>query len=107
MLLIDIFSLLGTISLLIAAFLITSKKVINPKIRILTFSFYLGACLFLTLMGLCMGGFAGLWIIIQQIVLVFINIRGIYYAVKEIKNKKLDAFSDWNSKEENKAWKKL
>ncbi len=81
----DVFSLLGTISIFLAAILVSSKKIIKPKIRIWAFSFYIGACIFLGTWGLLMNSFDGNVQVIQQIFLFFINLRGIYHAVKEIK----------------------
>lgn len=89
---IDIFSLLGTISIFLAAILISSKHAIKAKIRILAFSFYIGTCIFLGTMGVLMNSSAGDWMVIQQVFLFFINIRGIRNARKELKNPKRDPF---------------
>ncbi len=84
----DLFSLLGTISIFIAALLISSKKSVKPKIRIYTFIAYIGACIFLGTWGLLMNSTDGDWLVIQQVFLFFINCRGIYNAVKEIKDER-------------------
>ena len=88
----ELFSLLGTISIFLAAILISSKKAIKPKIRIWAFSFYICACIFLGTWGLLMNSFDGNVQAVQQIFLFFINLRGIYHARKELKNKKRDPF---------------
>ena len=85
--LIDVFSFLGTIAIIIAALTISSKKTINPKVRIYAFISYIGACVFLAIMGMLMNNPAGDWLIIQQVVLFFINLRGINNARKELKNR--------------------
>ena len=81
----QIFSLLGTISIFLAAFTITSKKAINPKVRIFAFSCYMAACLFLALFGMALIPIDW-FIVIQQVVLSGINIRGMYNAVKELRD---------------------
>jgi len=90
--LLEVFSFLGTISIFLAAILISSKKAIKPKIRIWAFSFYIGACIFLGTWGALMNNLAGDWLVIQQIFLFFINCRGIYHAWRELKNPKRDPF---------------
>ena len=88
-----LFSWLGTISIFLAAILISSKKSsINPKLRIWAFSFYIGACIFLGIWGLLMNTLDGLIQTIQQVFLFFINLRGIYHARKELKDRKRDPF---------------
>lgn len=81
-----LFSLLGTISIFIAAFTITSKKAIRPKVRIFAFIMYTFACIFLGTWGALMHSPDGDWMVIQQVFLTGINIKGIYHAVKEIRN---------------------
>ena len=85
--LIEIVDFFGFLFILIAAFTITSKYVINPKVRLFAFSCYLIACFFLATLGMLNG--LG-WFISQQIVLMGINIRGLYYARRELKNGKKD-----------------
>ena len=85
--LLDVFSFLGTISIFLAAILISSKKAIKPKIRIWAFSFYIGACIFLGTWGALMKSFDGNVQVIQQIFLFFINVRGINNARRELKNR--------------------
>ena len=79
---IDIVDWLGFVFILIAAFTITSKFVARPKVRIFAFSSYLLACLFLGILG-TLSGLPGL--VAQQIVLVGINISGLYRAIKDMK----------------------
>lgn len=91
--LLDVFSFLGTVSIFLAAILISSKKAIKPKIRIWAFIFYIGACIFLGTWGALMNSFDGNVQLVQQIFLFFINCRGIYHARKELKTqKKKDPF---------------
>lgn len=84
----QIFSFLGTIAIFLAAILISSKKAIRPKVRIWAFSFYICACIFLGTMGAVYPTGPDPSMIIQQVVLFFINCRGIYHAVKEIRCQK-------------------
>ena len=79
--------------ILIAAFLVSSKYVANPKVRVVVFTSYFIACFFLIAWGWMFGGKLFTWFTLQQTVLVFINIRGIYRAVKDLKHpKKRDPF---------------
>ena len=87
-----IFMFLGTVAIIIAAFTISSSKTINPKIRIWAFISYIGACIFLGIYGVLTLDLGGDWMIIQQVVLFFINCRGIYNARKELKTPKRDPF---------------
>lgn len=80
---IDIVDFLGFLFILIAAFTITSKYVIKPKVRLFAFSCYMVACFFLISWGLLTSGLT--WFIGQQIVLIGINTRGLCRAIKEIK----------------------
>jgi len=83
-----IFSFLGTIAIFIASILISSKKAIKPKVRIWAFSFYILTCIFLGTLGYLMikiDPAAGVWLIIQQVFLFFVNMRGIYHARKQLK----------------------
>ena len=80
-----IFGFLGTIAILIAAFTISSKKAINPKVRIFAFTSYIGACIFMGIMGALANNPDGYWLVIQQVVLFGINIRGIINARKQLK----------------------
>jgi len=77
--------------ILIAAFLVSSKYVANPKVRVFVFTSYFIACFFLIAVG-CLSTPILWWLISQNTVLVFINIRGIYRAVKDLKNQKRDPF---------------
>ena len=81
----DVFSFLGTIAIFIAAIAITSKKAVKPKVKIGAFISYIGACIFLGIMGVLMNNTAGDWLIIQQVFLFFVNIRGIINAIKQLK----------------------
>ncbi len=90
--LLEIVDFLGFIFILIAAFLISSKYVKNPKVRIITFISYFIACFFLITWGWMMSGNLFTWFTLQQTVLVFINLRGIYHAVKELGSGKRDPF---------------
>jgi len=83
--LLDVFSLLGTISIFLAAILISSEKAIKPNIRLWAFSFYIGACFFLGIWGLLMNTFDGNVQAIQQLFLFHINMRGIRNARKQLK----------------------
>ena len=85
---VEIVDFFGFFFILIAAFTISSKYVINPKVRLFAFSSYLVACFFLATLGFLVGT---PWFIAQQIVLTFINIRGIYYALKDIKASRLES----------------
>lgn len=93
--LLEIVDFLGFIFILIAAFLISSKYVANPKVRMVTFISYFIACFFLIAWGWMASGNLITWFTLQQTVLIFINIRGITNARKDIKkfegeNKVLD-----------------
>ena len=79
-------SLLATICILAAAFVISSKYAIKPKVRMFAFSSYTGACICFIGLGLTINDS---WLIIQQIVLLGLNVRGIYNAIKELKREKL------------------
>ena len=81
----DIFSFLGTICIFLAAILISSRHAIKPKVRLWAFSSYIGTCIFLGTMGVLMNSSAGDWMLIQQVFLFFINIRGIINARKQLK----------------------
>ncbi len=91
MLLSEVFSLLGTIAIFIAAILISSKRAIKPKVRIWAFTAYIWACIFLMIFGMVLNP-PDWFIVSQQIFLFFINIKGIRNARKELKNKKRDPF---------------
>ena len=86
----QIFSFLGTVAVFIAAILFSSKKSIKPKVKILGFISYIGTCIFLGLMGALIPAPIGpdWFMIIQQIFLFFINVRGI----KNARIKKKDPF---------------
>jgi len=84
----QIFSFLGTIAIFLAAFLISSKMAGKPKIRIYALIFYICACFFLGTMGAVYPTGPDPWMIIQQVVLFFINCRGIYIARKELRDSK-------------------
>ena len=64
-----------------AAFLISSKHAIKPKVRIWAFSFYIAVCICFASMGFLLGTWG---LVLNQTVLFFINIRGIYNAAKEL-----------------------
>jgi len=87
-----IFMFLGTVAIIIAAFTISSSKTINPKIRIWAFISYIGTCIFLGIYGVLTLDLGGDWMIIQQVVLFFINCRGIRNARRELRNPKRDPF---------------
>ena len=91
-LLLYVFSTLGSISIFIAALLISSKYAIKPKIRIWAFTFYIGACIFLGTWATLMNTFDGYVQLVQQIFLFFINVRGIRNARRELRNPKRDPF---------------
>ena len=80
-----VFDLLATIFILLAAFIISSKYVAKPKIRIACFSSYMLACVFFILYAITVSSF---WLFIQQLVLICINARGLYYAIKVLKGEK-------------------
>ena len=90
--LLEIVDFLGFIFILVAAFLISSKYVANPKVRMVTFISYFIACFFLIAWGWMASGNLITWFTLQQTVLIFINMRGIMNARKDIKNKKRDPF---------------
>ena len=71
-----------------AAFLISSKHAIKPKVRLWAFSFYIAVCICFGSMGIL----TGIWgLVVNQTVLFFINCRGIYNAVKELSGEKEDS----------------
>ena len=74
-------SMLSTLCILFAAFVISSKYAIKPKVRIVAFCSYLGACGAFIGLGLTINDW---WLIAQQVVLTGLNIRGIYNAIKEM-----------------------
>ena len=84
MLISGVFSLLGTIAVFIAAILISSKKAINPKVRIWAFTAYIWACIFLMIFGMVLNP-TDWFMVSQQIFLFFINLKGIKNARKDIK----------------------
>lgn len=90
--LLEIVDFLGFMFILIAAFLISSKYVTNPKVRVVVFTSYFIACFFLIAWGWMASSNLITWFTLQQTILLFINIRGIYLAMKEIKNQKRDPF---------------
>ena len=77
--------LLATIFIIAAAFVMTTKHIIKPKVRIVAFSMYSLACISFILFGLAVGS---VWLIIQQLILMGLNIRGFYIAIKELRKKK-------------------
>ncbi|KKL62995.1 hypothetical protein LCGC14_2179540, partial [marine sediment metagenome] len=83
--LLEIVDFLGFIFILVAAFLISSKYVTNPKVRMVAFTSYFIACFFLIAWGWMASGNLITWFTLQQTVLIFINIRGIMNAYKDIK----------------------
>ena len=81
---VDIVDFLGFLFILLAAFSISSNKAnISPKLRLFAFSSYLIACFFLIALGFMVGT---AWFIAQQIVLVGINIRGIYNSIRDVQD---------------------
>jgi len=82
---IAIVDFLGFLFILIAAFTISSKFVVNSKVRLFSFSCYLIACFFLITWGSLVRGW-DTWFSLQQIILIGINVRGIYYARRDLKN---------------------
>lgn len=76
---------LATAFIIIAAFCISSKESINPKVRITAFIFYLLGCTCLIILGSIVHT---LGLIVQQIILCGFNIRGLINGVKEWKNSK-------------------
>lgn len=79
-----ILDFLGFLFILLAAFTISSKFVVNPKARLFAFTCYSIACFFLiTWSGLANGWIT--WFTPQQIILMGINVRGIRRAIKELK----------------------
>jgi hypothetical protein len=69
---------------MLAAFTVSSKYVVNSKVRLLVFICYLIACFFLiTCAGLGDRGWIT-WFSLQQLILIFINIRGIRRSLKDI-----------------------
>jgi len=75
---VDIVDFFGFLFILIAAFTISSKYAGKAKVRLFVFSSYLIACFFLAALGVLVGT---KWFIAQQIILMFINVRGIYRAL--------------------------
>ena len=82
---IAIIDFLGFLFILIAAFTISSKFVVNPKSRLFAFTCYSIACFFLITWGSLVQGWYT-WFSLQQIILFFINIRGIINAMRDLKN---------------------
>ena len=85
----QIISFLSFVFIMLAAFTISSKYVVNPRVRLFAFSSYLVACFFLATMGIMN---VDAWFIAQQIILMGINVRGLYRAIKEIR------LNIWNEK---------
>lgn len=83
---ITIVDFLGFLFILIAAFTISSKYVVYPKVRLFAFSCYMAACFFLITWGLLTTELT--MFIWQQVVLIGINVKGIWRAVKELKGMK-------------------
>ena len=79
------FDLLATIFIIAAAFTMTSKHIAKPKIRMIAFSMYNGACISFILFGLIV---SSIWLILQQVILMALNTRGFYIAIKELIGKK-------------------
>lgn len=77
------FDMLATIFILMAAFTFSSKFIVKPKVRIVAFSLYIVACINFIIFGAIVDS---VWIIIQQIILIGINTRGIISALREIYN---------------------
>ena len=77
--------MLATIFILLAAFVMTTKWIIKPKVRIVAFLFYMGACVSFIVFGIIIGS---IWLLIQQLVLSGFNVRGIYIAIKELRSDK-------------------
>lgn len=75
---------IGTIFIIMAAFY-NSRKNMTPKNRIKTFGFFTTGCVFILILG-CMVSTWGL--VTQQVILLFFNIRGLVYGVKEWKKEK-------------------
>ena len=70
-------------AIIIAAFLFSSKKSINPKVKIYAFVAYIGACIFLGMYGILN---KDIWIVIQNVVLFFVNLWGIRNARRELRH---------------------
>lgn len=90
--LLEIIDFLGFMFILIAAFLISSKYVANPKVRVVVFTSYFIACFFLIAWGWMASGDLFTWFTLQQTVLTFLNVRGIYLAVKELGGEKSEQY---------------
>lgn len=73
--LIEIVDFFGFFFVLLAAFTISSKYVIHPKVRLFAFFSYLTACFFLIVWGSFVHGWYT-WFSLQQLVLMAINVRG-------------------------------
>ena len=80
--LINIIDWLGTILIIIAAFYISSKKNLEPKIRIKAFSFYIMGCTCLIFLGSLVHTYG---LIVQQIILMFFNMRGLIHGIKDLR----------------------
>ena len=71
---------IGTICVLIAAFIFAMKKAYKPKLRMIAFVFFLGS----NAMWIPLGIILNTWgFLLTQSVLVIINIRGIINCRKE------------------------
>lgn len=73
----------GTVMVLIAAFLFTMKSSANPKVRIKALLFYLGSNAVWIPFAIILSTWGFL---LTQIILLGMNIRGIIHCKREIKN---------------------
>ena len=82
---IDPLDFFGTICIITAALMFTSKKVSNPKFRRIALYSYIGSNAFFFPLFISRGL---LFNVISQVVLFLINIRGLIQIRKELKNVK-------------------
>lgn len=81
--LITILDWIGTIMVLIAAFILSSKKSSKPKNRMYGFIFFLISNILWIPFAILLHAYG---LLITQIILFFINLRGIFNCVKINKN---------------------
>lgn len=78
---------IGTIFIIFGSFIITLKKAFKPKVRLIALSSYLASNIFWMPFAIMLGTYG---LLVTQVVLFLINLRGIINCKSEIKlNKKL------------------
>ena len=76
----------GTVLILIAAFIFTTKRAAIPKVRLAAICFYIGSGGFWIPYGIIIGiANVSYGFLLTQIILLAINLKGIYNCTKEMK----------------------